>query len=300
MATDKNPYGKISKEFAVGRIRVLESTLLSQSDFSAIIEANGTNEALRILRDTGYGSSEASSKDDLNLELLINNELTKTNKTIASLSPDNELTELFLLDIDAHNFKVYLKAKITSEDTEPLIMQGGTVSPELMRVCVETEDYSLLSDTFIGNIKGIDKLLSPRIISTEVDKAMYTYIFDVLAKNKNKFIREYFSKKVNLINRNTILRALKLNYSEKDISSMLIGEANIKDIDATSGVSLIDSEREMNKQLLNKLRDQKADSFSIAPVICFLMDKRNEALNLRLIFAAKQSGENIGIKDLDL
>lgn len=300
MAANKNPYGKISLTFSIGRIRALESSLLSSSDFSAMIDADTYYEALKLLIDTGYGSDESNSTNkNISLDNLVDNELAKTSKTISELSPDNSLTELFFLDIDAHNFKVYLKSKLTGEDPNPLILDGGTINPEILRICVETEDYSLLSDTFCYYAKGIENIDNSRILSTMVDKAMFKYIFNVLDNSHNKLIKEYFYKRAELIDINTILRAKNLNYTDKEISEMLINDSDFSK-NIPNNISLIDAERNMNKSLIKILRDKKGDSSSIAPVICFLMDKKNEALNLRLLFAAKQSGKSVDLNNLDL
>lgn len=300
MSNDKNPYGKVSEVFAVGRIRAVEETLLSPSDFGVLIQAADVPSALRSLIEMGYGSGKRETGDNISPDALINNELSKTSKMIREISPDNELTDLFFLEIDAHNLKVYLKSKLTGEDPQPLILGGGTITTEVLRICAETDDYSLVNDAFCKDLEGLGESSDPGFISTQVDKALFAHIFAVLKKHGDKLLKDYFTKRAMLINSNTRLRAERLGYSQRQTDRLLIDIPGVDNEVMPSNISFDEAERSMNRELLNILRDQKGEPFSIAPVVCFLMDKRNEALNLRILFAAKQSGIAIDLKDLDL
>jgi V/A-type H+-transporting ATPase subunit C len=290
----KYPYGKISYLYSVGRIKALEGTLLSRSDWNMLIESKNQDATLKLLIDMGYGKN----KEGITYGELIDSELEKVYEIIKNLSPDKDLTGLFFYEIDAHNLKVFLKSKIINQDPLRLLKSSGNFDKELLRICVDVEDYSLMGEFFEKKLIGVNDIKEPNLLSAAVDKVFFEYIFYILEKKNNRLLKNYFTKYALYINRNIKLRSNLLGFSEKQIKKLLIDVDESISINGDTGV--IEAEREMNKELLKTLRDEKGDSFGIGPVICFLMDKRNEAMNLRVLFALKQSEIKTDIDWFDL
>ncbi len=286
MYANKDPFGGHSFAFSNGRIKALEGTLLKESDFATIEDLADAKQALKFLKDKSYGNS-SNSKDP---EQLIENELNKTYKLIKEISPDKQLTDLFLLDIDAHNLKVCLKAhSFSCEDSESLLMYGGCFPVDLLKACVKFDDYSALGENFEKYLKDSSKVDDAQMLSTLVDKAVFSHIFTVLAKNKNKSLYNYFSKKAFFLNYNSKLRAKTLDYPSDKINDMMIELASDIKLDIKDNLTASEIEERMNQDLLYELRKEKHETFSIAPIVCFLIDKVNEAKRLRLIFSTLEN-----------
>ncbi len=296
MHKNKDPFGGYSYEFTSGRVKALENTLLKKSDFVNLINAKSYEDSLKILADKAYG--QANESDDL--ESIIESELTKTYSFVNEVSPNKELTNLFLLDIDAHNLKVYLKAPFSSEDPDALVMDGGSFPCELLKVCAKVHDFSVLGKSFELKLKGVDKVKDAQLLSIMVDKAVFGHIFATLKEHKNKLLLDYFKKRAAMININTKLRAKALSYSSKEIDSMMIDIENPPRISLPKDASSSEVENRLSRELLDTLREQKNETFTIAPLICYMLDKINEARNLRIIFEAKLSNQNIAIDSLNL
>lgn len=291
MQKNNSPFGNKSCVYASGRIKALEGQILKKQDYISLNNEKSYSKAFEDLKKFGYGSE--TCKD---IDKLIKTEMQKTYKIIDEVTPNKTLTDLFLLDIDAHNLKVCLKAKLMGDTCEDLLTSGGVYNPEIIKVCVDVDDYSMLSKDFEENLKDIEKIKDPQKLSTIVDKAIYSHIFSVLSKNKNEILENYFIKKASFININTKVRAEKLGYTQKQITPMLI---NLKKQDFNINFKAKESsenlEDNLYKSLLDSIRNEKTKTFTIAPVICFLLDKQNEAKNLRMIFAAKKCNTKANI-----
>lgn len=286
MQKNKNPFGEKSCVYASGRIKALEGKNLKKQDYETLQSEKSYEKAFKALKKIGYANETCKDIDEL-----IKIQMQETYKIIDEVTPNKEFTDLFLLDIDAHNLKVCLKAKLIGKPCEDLLLDGGVFNKEIIKICTKVNDYSMLSKSFEENLKDIEKIKDPQMISTLVDKAKFSFIFDVLSKNKNEILKEYFTKKASYININTKARAKKLGYTTKQISSMLI-DVKDQDFNLKAEENLEDK---LYKKLLDFIRDKKTETFTIAPVICYLLDKQNEAKNLRMIFAAKKCNQNANI-----
>ena len=116
-----------SFEFALGRISVLSTHLLSASQLRRIAEAGSTKEAQKLLLETGYGENAATEQELATgeIDLIIRGQLQLTRKRIKELTPDPELTGLFLLPVDTHNIKALLKARLLGTSADEILRDGG-------------------------------------------------------------------------------------------------------------------------------------------------------------------------------
>ena len=101
-----------SYEYALGRISVLSTHLLTAAQLRRIAEADSTKAAMKLLLETGYGENVATEQElaQGEIDLIIRAQMQLTRKRIQELTPDPELTGLFLLPVDTHNLKCLLKA----------------------------------------------------------------------------------------------------------------------------------------------------------------------------------------------
>ena len=316
--------------FAVGRTWVLERRMLNSAKLARLREADNI-EALKLLTESGYGAGTVAVGDDV--EPLIKSEMTQVRKTVWDMTPDAEITSLFLLPNDAHNLKALLKARLLGVDASDLIIEGGAFEPKKLMWCVENKDYRDLPDAFSEAMNSIEKQISvdpdPRVLSATVDGAVFDYAAAVIKKKKNAFAHNYFCVQADFLNIRSILRARSLGWGADKLGAMLVTGGEIEKKKFLEAIDLpIDQltkklaigkfsraiagsieeytltgntdgvEKRMDKELMKLVREGKDDTFGLGPVVGYLLGREAEAKALRLIFAAKRTGRDVDLPEL--
>lgn len=304
---------QVSYPFAVGRIRVLETRLLDSGKWARLREAS-REDAARLLAESGYGGGKPGAKADP--EQLIRAETEETHRVIAELSPEPAWTDLFLLPTDAHNIKAIYKGRVLGQDVSRLLVDGGTISPELLRICIENGEYSMLPPAFGAVLeKEYPDLLR---FSAAVDRAVFEHIRQVLKKKKNPLLSRYFEAQVDFTNVVSTLRAVRLHWDGEKLETVLLpggtipaetfpaaltvpaeglsaalakGE-NASAIDRVLGDYLqngdiTQAEQRFTEERIALLKNGDDSAFSIGPIVCYLMQRETEARQLRVLFAEK-------------
>lgn len=304
---------QVSYPFAVGRIRVLETRLLDSGKWARLREAS-REDAARLLAESGYGGGKPGAKAEP--EQLIRAETEETHRVIAELSPEPAWTDLFLLPTDAHNIKAIYKGKVLGQDVSRLLVDGGTISPELLRICIENGEYSMLPPAFGAVLeKEYPDLLR---FSAAVDRAVFEHIRQVLKKKKNPLLSRYFEAQVDFTNVVSTLRAVRLHWDGEKLETVLLpggtipaetfpaaltvpaeglsaalakGE-NASAIDRVLGDYLqngdiTQAEQRFTEERIALLKNGDDSAFSIGPIVCYLMQRETEARQLRVLFAEK-------------
>ncbi len=309
--------------FAVGRIKIIENSLLGESKLARLNEL-GYAEALKQLNDWGF-SAEYPDKTDV--DALIDYRRKEIRNTIFDLTPNEGLTNLFWLEFDAINLKLFLKSRLLggSDTVDASSLTGGVFEPSLIRDCVDTKKYEPLGEPLCSSMNEAEKRmklsLDPRVLSALVDKAVFGYIFDTLKKNKNALCLSYFKKKADFINVTSLLRARALKWSISELSDMLIeggsidlktvllgldmpadklpklfggveNDGEIKAALAVYSTNSVNAAAEyMQRCLLNTVKEERNDSFGIGPIANYLLTGEYECRALRKMFAKKRAAK---------
>ncbi len=302
---------KVSYPFAVGRIRALEGRLIDAGRWTRLREAS-RGDAVRLLAEIGYGNG--ASRDDP--DAMIRAEQEETRRVIAELSPEPVWTDLFLLPTDAHNLKAAYKGRLLKQDVSRLLVDGGTVPAELMRVSVEAGEYSMLPAAFRPVLENAERYESLLAFSAAVDRAVFEQVRLVLKKKKNPLLSRYFAAQADFTNVLSTLRAAALGWDSEKLSIVLLAGGTIPAEDFSAALasgqfasflckgefaapirrvledyaqsgSLTDAERRFTEERIALLKDGQDDPFSIGPVVCYLMQRETEARELRVLFARK-------------
>lgn len=304
---------QVSYPFAVGRIKVLETRLLDPGKWARLREAD-REEAARLLAESGYGGGKPGTKADP--DQLIRAETEETHKVIAELSPEPAWTDLFLLPTDAHNIKALYKGKVLGQDVSRLLVDGGTISPELLRISIENEEYSMLPKAFGDALqKEYPDLLR---FSAAIDRAVFEHIRQVLKKKKNPLLSRYFSAQADFTNVISTLRAARLHWDGEKLKEVLLTGGTIPEevfpealflpeegrsaalakgeyasavertlSDYAQSGDITQVEQQFTEERIALLKEGDDSAFSIGPIVCYLMQRETEARELRVLFAEK-------------
>lgn len=324
-----------SYEYAVGRISVLSKKMLDAAQLRRISEATDAVEALALLLETGYGGNLTAEKFyNQEIDYVIRAQLQMSRKMVWELTPAPELTSLFLLEVDTHNIKALLKARLIEIEVPDVLIDGGFFSLELLRECIENKNYDRLPEAYRIAMNKIELELQrdvdPLLFSAQIDGAMFKHIKMVLDKmNDKSFVRQYFSLMADFQNARSVVRARLMNWDVDKLRPLLLdcGEIDhavfiegmetpfeqlgvkfnrgshgriisqtIEEYVSTGNTPIL--KRRMETALMNVLRSVKWEMFTLGPIIGYLMGMEAEAKALRLIFAAKRSGFEFELPEL--
>ncbi len=324
-----------SYEYAVGRISQLSTKMLDATKLRRIYEAGSVQESLALLLETGYGGNltpEQMASEEI--DYVIREQLQTSRKVVWEVTPAPELTSLFLLEVDGHNLKTLLKARLLGVEAPDVLIDGGSFPLEKLKECVASANYESLPEAYRNTMNKIEAELArgidPLKFSAEIDGAMFRHIKSVLdKKNDHSFVRDYFSLQADFQNARSVVRARLLNWDVDKLRLMLLegGEIDfnvfmegmdtpmeqlgaklnrgkngklisqsIEEYVTTGDASVL--KRKMETALMNVLRSVKWDMFSLGPIIGYLMGREAEAKALRVIFGAKRGGFEYELPEL--
>jgi len=310
-----------SYPFAAGRISALENSLISTDRFNRMIDSDNINEVFRLLKDTGFGAlTEIDNPQDY--EIMIEAELAETDKFINEISPDLNLTDIFLYRADYHNAKAFIKMRATSGDVDASLTNAGLLENDLLKNAVFKQEYvglpKHLADAINETEETIKTKRDPRLIDVMMDKAWLIWAYNNVVTSKNDFLIGYFKAYTDLSNLLTIARAKNRGTNAAFVREALLLIGHLEEyalIDALTSpvdvsIARLDTKRytekctaylnnalngkniwEFEKFRDNYLRDyiysKRWQQFSIEPVISWIFAKEAEARAVRLIMVAK-------------
>jgi len=301
--------------YAIGNIKAIESRIFDKNKFSKLIRVE-KNDFLKTLKELGYASSVNSD----HLEDYIQAELVALKQYFDEISPDKHLTDLFFMANDATNIKIMFKKRIFGLDQIDVYAQTGSIQPELLETAILNHDYSLLSKDIqallLGIEKQIDGLSNARLISSKIDNAIYDFIFSQIGFSQARALRRYFQAVIDTTNVMSWLRCRLLEWDINEFEVMFINHGLIPKTvfwesftmsEETSPRAFMEyydekimkalktyfEKPELNKierlfdlLVLELMKEERNESFSIGPIIYYYLQKISEAKNIRMIYAS--------------
>lgn len=325
-----------SFEFALGRISVLSTHLLSASQLRRIAEAGSTKEAQKLLLETGYGENAATEQELATgeIDLIIRGQLQLTRKRIKELTPDPELTGLFLLPVDTHNIKALLKARLLGTSADEILRDGGNFPLDTLKDMIQTKYYEDMPPVYRDTLNEIESELGreadPLVFSAMVDGAMFRHAKAIMdAKHEKGFIRAYFSLWADFQNTLSLIRAQNLHWELSQLRLVLVDAGEIPRTvfeecldtppeqlgarlnQGAHGADLVQAinefaqtgdlgiiARRMQEGKMQIIRLAKWETDSLGPIVGYLYAREVEAEALRLIFGALAGGFEAGLPEI--
>lgn len=316
-----------SYPYAVSRIKVLEETLIDQNTWSRLWESS-LEDCYRLLHEIGYGKS---AQDQNDIDDLTQASVTEARELINEVTPDEAITNLFLLQVDGHNIKAILKGLIQRENVDSILLPGGTVPLPVLKEAFDLDTFEALPTKLREAVEAFDPDTPPNILSAQIDDAVYDQILMVLSnkKTQNALAERYFRSRIDFTNVLTILRshhlgwgpdqarpmivpggdlasAMLLSALEQDPSHMpeILGQGSYAEeireavADYLQNGNIYKTESRFYRTSYEIVHAEFMDSFGIGPILNYLLQKEFEARTLRILFAAKRSGRSIPLTDL--
>jgi len=275
---------KRSYEYAIGCFKATSRQPLTSEQWQRLRSADRAA-AEKLLAEYGFPAvtGECTAVDS------IERDMASTVAFIRENAPDPELVDLLFFEQDALNLKILLKsARMGQKDIPFELAQGGT-DPEILKVCVAAEDFSLLGKELASSLERIPGITDPGELSCVVDTAFLTHSINA-AKKKFSFtfarlLEEYAKGR----NRLTALRLKRLHKDPAEFPFAFFPETGKGEPVNDENRSEEDIVKDVAKAFDDVIGELGFDE-GMGFIARYYFLKKNDAAALRLLFAEKTLG----------
>ena len=310
-----------SYAYACARISALEKSLFGRDAVRRMAEGS-LEDALRLLSDAKYGNLPDATGEDT--ERMIESVRMQTAETIRELSPDSALTDLFLLQTDAQNLKVLVKARLLNI-VDIVWLEGGLYSRDQLSAMVAEVKYDLLPEEMRDAMVRLEAKLKisqePQLVSVYADYGYHAHCLNAAKGMKEPFIRQYFAALCDFNNVITFLRMRAMGAQKEDLKEVLLPNAGVQGealmaayelsaetlnkaisgsvakgalqeglnrMLATGNIATLEKTRD--DYLLSLVNEHRHEKMTIFPVVGYFLARDREAKAVRLILTVKRNG----------
>ncbi|MDL2327124.1 V-type ATPase subunit [Ruminococcaceae bacterium OttesenSCG-928-A11] len=302
--------------YAVTRVHANEQGLLSRADLEALISADTVAAAFRLLADKGWGSPDLPANDP---DALVAYETDRTWSLIAELMEDASPFDVFRIANDYQNLKAAIKLAYSATDeadTGRFFVGHGTIPVETIVKAANEHDFSSLPPEMAEAGKGAYEALAHTGVGQScdiaIDRAALVAIGKAGKETKSALLKRYAELTVDGANIKMAVRCCAMGKSREFIDSAIApaGTLNTGKLCAAAADSMdaiydvlkdsayagaIDElkaglaafERWMDDQMIEMIKPQRKNYFSIEPLAAFILGRENEIKMVRLILSAK-------------
>lgn len=301
--------------YAVARIRAKELSLLSEQDINRLMTCKDYKDCLNVLKDKGWGDdTDISAEKDY--QLILKKEENKTWNLVSELVKDGSLFNVFKYPIDYHNLKAAIKGYITESIADDLFAFGGTIDPKVIISCVKNNDFKDLPAEMQEVARtAFEKLLHTgdgQLCDIIIDKALLNAISNQGENSANNLIKEYSELYVASAN---IKIAIRSQMMKKNIQFLKMAMSKCKTLDidklalaASKSIDDVCKYLEFTKysdsipflseslqkfefwrdnKIIELIKHEKYNSFSIGPIAAYILARENELKVVRIILSGK-------------
>ena len=310
-----------SYAYACARVSALENGLFDAKTVKRMADGS-LEDAMRILLDARYGGVPDATAADC--QRLIDNVRAEAARSIREISPEPELTDLFLLETDIHNLKLLVKARLLDQAETPLL-SGGLFDPARLKTAVAEQDYGFLPASIAQAMDALEERLrievEPQRVSIALDRAYLSHALATARAGRDAFALAYFTALCDFDNVITLLRLRAMGAGRDDLREALLPEGGLKhdvllqayelsddalvralsaspardalaagiaDMQRTGSIGALERARE--NHLLSLVRPYRHDIDSVRRLVGYLLARDREARAIRMIVTVKRNG----------
>ena len=307
--------GNTKYTYAVARIHALEVSLFSDAVIEQLLACRTAEQTLQLVMEKGWG--DVSSDGDM--DAVLKREEEKTWEVIRDVAPDMSVFDVLSYPKLYHNLKAAIK-DVCTETQNPGIFYDDCQIPgkEMLRI-IESRDFSRLRGSMSRVAEeAFETLLHTRdgqLCDIMVDKAALEAIYEAGRRSGEPIIEDYADTTVAIADIKIAVRSQKTGKSadfmrsamaecaglniEQLIRAALAGADEIAQyLEGTSYAGGADALRESpsaferwcDNRMIETLKPQKYETFSVGPLLGYLIARENEIKTVRIILTGKQNG----------
>ena len=209
--------------YASSLVRCFENNLLDEIKVERLLEAENTDEVIRLLQDTPYGPFITPGKYTGNYEKILSDRRQEVYKFFDKYCIDDLPKEFIHATFDYSNLKLILKKqililekKIEEEKEYKLFSPLGSISKEIF---LNEEEDNVLLPRHIHNAmqEAMVKYYAtkdPRKVDMVCDISLYKYLKSIVVKMKSAFMKELLEVMVDGINISSLIRLRNFHDAE--------------------------------------------------------------------------------------
>ncbi len=301
--------------FAVAYIRGLEGRLFSQSTIDQLMACKDDEAGLDFIIGKGWG--EADTPRDVDQILAV--ERARIWEVIRSLSVPMETFDVLSYPNVYHNLKTAIKEAYVGERHDSFFYEGTTPSREVLRDIVAKKEFSRLPSGMDAAAKEAFETIfhtgDGQLCDVILDKACLAAIDRAGKETDSAVIRRYAETVVTVANIKIAVRCQKTGKSiefmrramqpcsgvdvERLAKAALSGFEAILDYlhsgaYAEAALALRESpsafERWGDNYLMEMLRQEKYEVFTVGPLVAYVLARENEIKTVGIILSGKRNG----------
>lgn len=307
---------------AVVRTRVLEKKLLSKEKLEELIEATDINEVWRRLKTTRYASHLSEATDTRQYDDILSEELKEAYSVMRDISPDPAIINVLALKYDYHNLKVVCKELILQTDFPHIYLPMGSLDLLKIKMAWQEAKWNEIEPIIKSAIEKVQenykRTKDPQRIDIILERCYMNNLYTTVDSLQIPLLLKYIKAMIDFINIRTLIRVQKQKKDIAFLKGVLLENGNVeverivyslhdsvtnmihkfRNEKISSGLipgleayqsskQLSDFEKEMDRYLLDIMRESKYIHFGPEPLIFYILAKEMEIKNLRLIFTSK-------------
>ena len=196
----------LSYEYSIGSIRVKEKSLLNKAELEQLLSCHSLDSLCAMLIDKGFGNGKSIG------EILADAE-ARMWEYIRRIAPDFKIFTPFILENDAHNFKVTLKGIMADRNFDRMLITPYTIDVKEIKHSVEKKDFSNLPQWLNKSAETAYDILAhtsdARSSDAVIDKSLMGEIVRAGESSKSEFLKKYFNMYVFYCNIKIAVRGAK-------------------------------------------------------------------------------------------
>jgi len=297
--------------YAVARIRSKELSLFGTQVLEQLMACKTYEECLRVLSDKGWDVSSGSAGE------ILSTEREKTWSLVRELVGDDlSVFDVFLYANDYHNLKAAVKEVCMDAKMPNIYFASGTVDPKLILKAVKEQDFSQLPEQMRDAAREACRVLlqnhDGQMCDVVIDRAALEAVLKAGMASDNEVLQKYAELTVASADIRIAVRSVRTGKTLEFLEGALApcSTLDVKKLAraAASGTdavleylamtpyagavpavreSVSAFERWCDNLLMEQIRPQKYNPFTIAPIAAYLLARENEMKTVRIILSGK-------------
>lgn len=302
--------------YAVARIRALEMSLFSQTTIEQLMAAKTYKESLQFLIEHGWGDSET---DTMDADAILNKETEKTWAVIKEMVEDMSIFDVILIPDLFHNLKAAIKTVVAGEVGADVFYNNVSMTGKQMMEIIKNKDFKELPENMQACAEEAYECMvhtkDGQMCDVIIDRATLEAIIQAAKAADNELLSAYAETTVAVANIKIAVRSEKTGKS-MDFMRRAMAPCETINIDrlAKAALSGMDDiikyleeteyaggaealatgssafERWCDNQIIQTIRPQKYNSFSVGPLAAYILARLNEIKTVRIILSGKLNG----------
>ena len=252
------------------------------------------------------------------MEELLKVEKEKTWDLIRELVKDMSEFDTFLYTNDFHNLKAAIKQVYTDTHQKDVFIEQGTIDKNLILKSVKEHNFNLLPEYIRSCAEEAYQLIlhtgDSQLCEVMIDKAALEAMLQKSRESGVKLLMNYAELKVAVADINIAIRSCKTRKSKEFLDRALAqcNSIDVKKLASAAGSSLeaiyeylqftdyadaIDAirnsssafERWSDNVIMENIRPQKYNPFTISPIAAYILARENEIKMVRILLSGKRN-----------